>query len=61
MHREWQGCRDCQIRGDIVLICSLSPGLAVFPDLAAFRKTSWSISDFESTLTGSAKVNIWDS
>jgi mRNA interferase YafQ len=26
----WRGCRDCHIRGDIVLIYSLPPGLAVF-------------------------------
>lgn len=26
----WQGCRDCHIRGDVVLIYSLPPGLAVF-------------------------------
>ena len=26
----WQGCRDCHVRGDIVLIYSLPPGLAVF-------------------------------
>jgi mRNA interferase YafQ len=27
---EWQDCRDCHIRGDVVLIYSLPPGLAVF-------------------------------
>jgi mRNA interferase YafQ len=27
---EWQGCRDCHVRGDLVLIYSLPPGLAVF-------------------------------
>jgi mRNA interferase YafQ len=27
---DWQGCRDCHIRGDVVLIYSLAPGLAVF-------------------------------
>ena len=27
---EWQGCRDCHIRSDVVLIYSLPPGLAVF-------------------------------
>jgi mRNA interferase YafQ len=26
----WQGCRDCHIRGDVVLIYSLPPGLVVF-------------------------------
>jgi mRNA interferase YafQ len=27
---EWQGCRDCHVRGDLVLIYSIPPGLAVF-------------------------------
>lgn len=27
---EWRDCRDCHIRGDMVLIYSLLPGLAVF-------------------------------
>jgi mRNA interferase YafQ len=27
---EWQDCRDCHIRGDVVLIYSLPLGLAVF-------------------------------
>jgi mRNA interferase YafQ len=27
---DWQGCRDCHVRGDLVLIYSLPPGLAVF-------------------------------
>lgn len=26
----WKGCRDCHVRGDLVLIYSLPPGLAVF-------------------------------
>ena len=30
LHGDWQGCRDCHIRGDIVLIYSLPPGVAVF-------------------------------
>jgi mRNA interferase YafQ len=30
LHGEWQGCRDCHVRGDVVLIYSLPPGLAVF-------------------------------
>lgn len=27
---KWQGCRDCHVRGDLVLIYSLTPELAVF-------------------------------
>ena len=27
---EWRGRRDCHVRGDLVLIYSLPPGLAVF-------------------------------
>lgn len=27
---EWLGCRDCHVRGDVVLIYSLPTGLAVF-------------------------------
>ena len=27
---EWEGCRDCHLRGGVVLIYSLPPGLAVF-------------------------------
>ena len=30
LHGEWQGCRDCHVRGDVVLIYSLPLGLAVF-------------------------------
>jgi len=30
LHGDWKGCRDCHIRGDVVLIYSLPPGLAVF-------------------------------
>ena len=27
---DWRGCRDCHVRGDLVLIYSLPPGLVVF-------------------------------
>lgn len=27
---KWEDCRDCHLRGDVVLIYSLPPGLAVF-------------------------------
>ena len=30
LHGAWVGCRDCHVRGDVVLIYSLPPGLAVF-------------------------------
>jgi mRNA interferase YafQ len=26
----WGGCRDCHVRGDLVVIYSLSPGLVAF-------------------------------
>ena len=27
---DWKGCRDCHVRGDLVVIYSLPPGLVVF-------------------------------
>jgi mRNA interferase YafQ len=30
LHGEWKGCRDCHVRGGLVLIYSLPSGLAVF-------------------------------
>lgn len=35
---EWQGCRDCHIRGDVVLIYSLPPGLAAFHRVGSHSK-----------------------